>query len=59
MKTEMLADGVRVTLKVPFVLPWMKSPFSITDRKRTLREADAASSLAGGDRAKEGKPCKR
>jgi pilus assembly protein CpaE len=59
MRTEMLADGVRVTLKVPFVLPWMKSPFSITDRKRTLREADASSSLAGGDRAKEGQPCKR
>jgi hypothetical protein len=41
------------------VLPWMKSPFSITDRKRTLREADASSSLAGGDRVKEGQPCKR
>jgi hypothetical protein len=37
----------------------MKSPFSITDRKRTLREADASSSLAGGDRVREGQPCKR
>ena len=27
--------------------------------ERTLREADASSSLAGGDRVREGQPCKR
>ena len=46
---------MRVTLKVPFVLPGMDSPIQISDHKRTVREADGALSLSPvGDK---GKPC--
>ncbi|HEY7620340.1 MAG TPA: AAA family ATPase [Solirubrobacteraceae bacterium] len=58
MKAVQFDDGVRVTLKVPFVLPWMHSPLEISDRKRTLRENDAAVSLAPVSAEDEGKPCK-
>jgi len=55
MKAVQLADGVRVTLKVPFVLPGMDSPIQISDHKRTVREADGALSLSPV--GEKGKPC--
>jgi hypothetical protein len=36
----------------------MHSPLEISDRKRTLRENDAAVSLAPVSAEDEGKPCK-
>jgi pilus assembly protein CpaE len=58
MKAVMRPDGVTVTLKVPFVLPWVDSPFKISDHKTTVREADGALNLAPIDPKDQGQPCK-
>jgi hypothetical protein len=58
MQAVALSDGVKVTLKVPFVLPWLDSPIKISDHKSTVREADGALNLAPIDPKDKGEPCK-
>lgn len=58
MQAVQLSDGVKVTLKVPFVLPWLDSPIKISDHKSTVREADGALNLAPIDPDDKGQPCK-
>jgi pilus assembly protein CpaE len=58
MKAVELSDGVKVTLRVPFVFPGLKSPVAMSDRKRTLRENGATNSISDDLGDQKGTPCK-
>jgi pilus assembly protein CpaE len=57
MQAVQLDDGVRVTLKVPFVVPWVHTPFKISDRKRTIKESSGAANVSASDKEGATKPC--
>jgi pilus assembly protein CpaE len=59
MHATMLDDGVRVTLRVPFMMPGLKTPFEVSDRKRTLREGGDQTTLTAQPRRQKGEPCER